>query len=108
KLIADPRLLQERRDKAYQLYQSGDSVRAAWWCRMILLQEPRQAEASYLLGVIAHDLGQMELAAELTNTAVQAAPDNAVYRNALGEVFLEAGKQAEALSCFQKALALSP
>jgi predicted O-linked N-acetylglucosamine transferase (SPINDLY family) len=98
----------ELRDEAYRLYQAGDPAAAASLCERLLRQEPRHAEAHYLLGVIAQDAGRLVQAAERIGLAAHLAPDNAVFVNALGEVSLLSDRQAEAEACFRRALTLRP
>src|SRR5262249_16891203 len=98
----------ERCTEAYRRYQAGDPATAARLCRQLLQQEPRPAEAVYLLGVIAQDAGPLEQASELFRQAALLAPDNAVFPNPLGEACLVLGRQAEALVCFRQAPALRP
>jgi protein O-GlcNAc transferase len=96
------------RDEAYRQYQAGNSARAEEICRELLAQEPPIAEAVYLMGVIAHDVSQLDRAGEFFQWASRLSPDNAVFVNALGEVNLALKKSPEALACFQRALALRP
>ena len=96
------------RDEAYRRYQAGDLATAERLCRQLLQQGPPVAEAVYLLGVIALDVGQTQPAMELFQKTVQLAPDNPVFGNALGEVYLTLDKKSEALACFQRVLALRP
>ena len=96
------------RDEAYRRYQAGDLATAEQLCRQLLHQGPPVAEAVYLLGVIALDVGQTQQAMELFQKTVQLAPDNAVFVNALGEVYMTLNKKPEAMACFQQALALRP
>jgi len=96
------------RNEAYRRYQAGDPATAAQLCRELLKRQPRQAEAVYLLGVIAQDAGQVEQASAQYRQAALLVPDNAVFRNAFGESRLLLGNQAEALASFREALALRP
>jgi protein O-GlcNAc transferase len=98
----------ELRNEAYRLYQAGDPAGAARLCEQLLRQEPRHAEAAYLLGVIAQDAGRLDQAAGRVGQAARLAPDNAVFANALGEVHLLLDRQAEAETCFRRALVLRP
>jgi protein O-GlcNAc transferase len=96
------------RDEAYRRYQAGDAAAATRLCHRLLERQPRSSEAVYLLGVIAQDAGQMEVAAQRFNQAVVLAPDNAVIHNALGELYFVLGRYPEALLCYRRAIVLRP
>src|SRR4051812_31020969 len=100
--------LEHLRNEAYRIYQTGDLATAERLCRQVLQQEPRHAEAVYLLGVIAQDVGQSDQACALFRHASALAPDNAVFPNALGEILFTQGKKDEALILFRHAIALRP
>ena len=95
-------------DRAYRLYQEGDARSAEGLCRRLLGHDPRLAEATYLLGVIALDAGQAEQAYVLFVQAVQLGPENGVFVNTLGEAHLAQSRPADALTCFRRAIALRP
>src|SRR6516164_9315064 len=94
------------RDEAYRRYQAGDAATAARLCQQLLQQDPRCAEAVYLLGVTSQDANQWGQALDLYGRAVALAPDNAVFVNTLGEAHLTLGRPADALECFRRAAAL--
>jgi predicted O-linked N-acetylglucosamine transferase (SPINDLY family) len=96
------------RDEAYRRYQAGDAATAARLCQQLLQQDPRCAEAVYLLGVTSQDANQWGQALDLYGRAVALAPDNAVFVNTLGEAHLTLGRPADALECFRRAAALRP
>ncbi len=98
----------EPRERAYRCYQAGDSAVAALLCQELLERQPRSAEALYLLGVMALDAGKLEDAGELIGKAASLAPENAVFANALGDVYLTLRRYAAALACFQQAIARRP
>src|SRR5262245_35985787 len=94
------------RDEAYRRYRAGDSAGAEQICRRLLQHEAASAEVVYLLGVIAQDAAQLPRARDLLVQAASIAPQNAVFRNAVGEVELLLGSQSQALDSFRRAIAL--
>jgi predicted O-linked N-acetylglucosamine transferase (SPINDLY family) len=103
-----PPTADQLRDEAYRRYQAGDPATAARLCLQLLQQQPRCAEAVYLLGVINQEAGQWGPALDHYRQAVALAPDNAVFASTLGEAHLALGRPAEALACFRQAVALRP
>jgi predicted O-linked N-acetylglucosamine transferase (SPINDLY family) len=103
-----PPTLDELRDEAYRRYQAGDAATAAQLCRQLLQQQPRCAEAVYLLGVLAQDAGQWGPAFDFYRQAAALAPNNPVFASTLGEAHLTLGRPVEALACFRRAVALRP
>jgi predicted O-linked N-acetylglucosamine transferase (SPINDLY family) len=98
----------ELRDDAYRRYQAGDTAAAVRLCEQLLREDPRHADALYLLGAAAQEAGRLGEAAELIGRAVGLAPGNAVFLNTLGEVHLARGGAADAAACFRRAVALHP
>src|SRR6516225_9553606 len=94
------------RDEAYRRYQAGDAAGAAEICRQLLQQQPDNAEAVYLLGVITQDAGRWDQALELYRQSAALAPDNAVFASTLGEAHFALGRPADSLPCFRRAIAL--
>jgi protein O-GlcNAc transferase len=98
----------ELRERAYRVYQEGDTALAEAICTQLLAENPRCAEAAYLLAVISLDRGQSDESYARFSQAAQLAPDNAVFVNALGEAHETHGHSEDALACFRQAIALRP
>jgi len=77
-------------------------------CRQILTVAPRHAPALHLLGVIAHQAGRSDLAAELIAKAVQEDPSCADYVCNLGEAYRRVGRLDDAVDACRRAVALAP
>lgn len=67
--------------RARRLYDAGNLEGAAQECRRLLKSEPRETEALYLLGAIAHQTGNQPVAAECMRRALAVAPEHADWWN---------------------------
>ena len=64
--------------------------------------------ALYLLGLIAYQTGQHELAIEYIERAIQLLGAEASYYNNLGVAYNALQKTSTAIACYQRALQLKP
>jgi tetratricopeptide (TPR) repeat protein len=95
-------------EAAFERRRQGDLDEAHRLASQILAIDPNQPDALHLLGVIAIQSGNCELAAQLITRAVELKPDESAFRLNLGNVFREQGKIDAAIACFQTALSLNP
>jgi uncharacterized protein (TIGR02466 family) len=86
-----------------QYQQAGHYQEAESCYRQVLAAYPRHAEASYLLGGLAHQLGRGDLAVPLLRTAVASQAGEARYLSALRTVLLSQGRLEEAVNLFKEA-----
>ncbi len=93
---------------AFRHYEAGRLVEAEAVLRQILQATPRHAPALHLLGVIAHQSGQTELAAQLVGHAVALAPMEAQFRANLGEMCRLLKRLDEAVAHGETAVSLAP
>ena len=77
-------------------------------CRQILLAQPDLPEAEHLLGVIAHQSGELGEAIEHVRRAVRLAPQVALFHANLGEMLRLAGRPELAVEEARRALAIEP
>ena len=75
---------------------------------MALEIQPKNAEAVYLLGIIAHDQDRMDQAAQRFAQAAAISPDNAVFLNALAEAQFTLGQVEEAEKNLRRAISARP
>jgi tetratricopeptide (TPR) repeat protein len=77
-------------DQAFQLaanhQQNGDLAQAEQTIRQILQQNPKHAGSLHLLGVIAHQSNQTELAIKLIADAIAINPTEALFHSNRGEM----------------------
>ncbi|MBA4190347.1 MAG: hypothetical protein C0467_20360 [Planctomycetaceae bacterium] len=93
---------------ALRLHKSGNLPHAERLYRQILQEDPQNADALHLLGVIAHQAGQHEVAIGLIQRAVAGNSLIPAFHTNLGNAYRSAGRLAEARSSYEQALKLDP
>lgn len=92
---------------AYQSYQRGSFSQALNVCEGLLQENPEDAEAWHLSGIIYYQQNLIDDAIEALQEAIKIAPTTAFHNN-LGTFLEAAGRQDEALQHFNQAIALQP
>lgn len=87
--------LREALQQAHAHWNAGQAAHAEVLCRRILAASPGQADASHLLGLIAHAHGQPALALDLLRHACRTDAAPAVYFGNLAEICRQQGLLAE-------------
>jgi protein O-GlcNAc transferase len=93
---------------AIDYHQKGSLTQAEQLYRQILQNDPNDANALNLLGVIAYQTGKPETALHYLNQAISAVPGEANFHVNLALVYRALGKPDKALASFQYALRLDP
>lgn len=93
---------------ASQLQSQGRLQESEYFLRQILQTQPNHAFALHLLGVLAHQCGQPELAIDLIRKAVQNNNQVALFHANLGEMNRQLGNLDEAVVHGERAVALDP
>ena len=94
--------------RALQAHQAGHPRDAESLYRQFLVIEPDHADATHLLGLIAHQLGRHEAAIELIARAVALNDKAPHFHINLGAALSAAGRRDEAAASLRRALALNP
>jgi len=94
--------------QALTLHQAGRLSEARTIYNQILLSEPNHFDALHLLGVIAHQEDEYDIAVELIQKALKSVPDFAPAYSNLGAALKDQGKLDEAVASYRQAIALSP
>jgi protein O-GlcNAc transferase len=102
--MADPNALA----RALELHKAGRLPDAERAYRTILDREPKNPNALFLLGSLAHQTGRSALAIDLIRKAIAANPAIADYHNNLGAVFVSMGQMEEAAGAYKRAIELNP
>jgi protein O-GlcNAc transferase len=87
-------------------HQAGQFAEARGFYEQALALDARQADALHLLGVIAHQSGEDEKAAEMIKAAITVNPQIADYHSNLGNALLALGRLEESVAAYEAALRL--
>ena len=93
---------------ALQHQRAGRLDLAKQVCGAILAVEPDQPDAFHLLGIIAQQAEQIQLAAEYLARAIEQRGDDATWHRDLGRAYGVLGNRDDALECYQRAVQLQP
>jgi tetratricopeptide (TPR) repeat protein len=95
-------------ERARAAWRAGQADEAEMACRQVLAIWPGQSDASYLLGLMAYDFGNLDLAIAHVRQACQAPRAPAVYFSDFGEMCRRGGLLAEGEQAARRAVALQP
>jgi protein O-GlcNAc transferase len=93
---------------AVENHRAGQLPAAEQIYRQILAADPQQVDAWHLLGVLAHQVGQHEIAVQYIGRAIQLKGDEAAFHSNLGNALRDQGKLDEAVASYRRALGLKP
>lgn len=94
--------------KALQYHQSGQLQKAQEIYRKILGIDPDHCDSLHLLGVIANQAGDNDMAVKLIGRAIEINSTEPIYFNNIGNAFKAQGNLEQAVFSYQKALLLKP
>ncbi len=94
--------------EAIALHEAGNLKKAERLYKHALKENPRNAAALNLLGVLNYQGGRHSKAIQLLNKSVSIRPDDPFAHFNLGNVYKYRGKLAEAEAAFKKVVALNP
>ena len=89
-------------------HQSGRLQQAEQFYRRVLAQDPANADACNLLGILAYQAGNYEAAVVLITKATETNPSQPAFFNNLGNALKADGALAAAGAAYRQALALKP
>ena len=72
--------------KALQYHQAGQLRKAEEIYKSILEVNPNHSDSLHLLGIVAHQSGNSDIAVDLINKAIQRSPETPIYYFNLGNV----------------------
>jgi predicted O-linked N-acetylglucosamine transferase (SPINDLY family) len=100
--------IQEIFAEALRHHQAGRLTDAERLYRQVLQADSQHADALHFLGVLAHQLGRNEIAADLIQKAIAQNGRVPAFHNNLGNALKAQGKSAEAIACYGRALSQQP
>ena len=99
-------------DKALEIaleqHQAGHLARAEVLYLEILRQDPGNIDAMHLLGVLAFQGGQPEMAVQLISAALRKREDAPAFHYNLAEALMACGRAEDAVNSYRRALELQP
>ena len=95
-------------EAAIRLHESGDLAGAEQRYRAILRSDARDADATHLLGLIAHQRGEHAQAIAQINAAIALRGDKAIYHYNLGNALAALARPQAAAESFRAATRLDP
>jgi tetratricopeptide (TPR) repeat protein len=95
-------------ERARAAWAAARADEAEMACRQVLAVWPGQADATYLLGLMAYTFGNLELAIAHVRQACQAPRAPAVYFSDFAEMCRQGGRLAEAEQAARRAVAMAP
>lgn len=93
---------------AVEYHRTGQLPAAEQIYRQILAAEPNQVDAWHLLGVLAHQVGQHEIAVRYIGRAIELKGNEAAFHSNLGNALRDQGKLDDAVASYRRALGLKP
>ncbi len=95
-------------EQAIEHHQAGRLPQAEALYREVLRIQPGQPDALNLLGVMANNAGQPELAIDLIGQAIARLPTEANFHGHLAAAYEAAGRVADAIRHYREAIRLNP
>ncbi len=93
---------------AGRLQAQGRSADAERVYRQVIENHPDHHPAYHALGLLAFNVGKLEVAVELIGSAITLAEDNATYHRDRGEICRQVGQIEQAISHASRTVALAP
>jgi predicted O-linked N-acetylglucosamine transferase (SPINDLY family) len=100
--------IQQAFDLALQHHQAGRLREAEQIYRKILANQPNNADAMHLLGVLANQMGRPDAAIELIRRTIALHPQFADAHLNLGNALKDNGQVDEAITAYRQAIAIKP
>ena len=95
-------------NRAKQLWEAGQLPEALHASNAILKTDPTHAGALYVMGMVALELGALDVAIGSLERAAASAPGTTRILVGLGQALAKSGQQVKAAAIYAKALKLSP
>lgn len=100
------RTIEDRLEAAKSYHRSGNLIKAEEEYRKILQEQPDNSEATHLMGLLALQMGKLDIAEHFFNTAISLDESKPEFFVNLGVVFYLKGNVEEAKRLFKKAMSM--
>ena len=100
--------IEETLQKGMAFHNNRQLIEAEACYREVLKVDPDNADAIYLLGLLAEAIGDRDLAADLIKNAIAIQPSNILFHSSLAIILKSQGKSDQAIECYLNALKLDP
>ncbi|OEJ66255.1 tetratricopeptide repeat protein [Magnetovibrio blakemorei] len=100
--------IQQTLDSAIQHHMAGQLPQAKGLYEEVLAKAPNQPDALRMLGILARQVGKLDISIELIGKAIAARPDYADAHYDLGVTFQGLNRYDDAVTCYQKAISIHP
>ncbi len=100
--------LEDKLESAKLYHRSGNFEKAEKLYREILKEEPQNAEATHLLGLLAMQMGKLDVAQYLIETAIELDSTDPVFYVNMGVVYYLKRDFCKAKDFFKKAIEMDP
>ena len=100
--------VEKKLDQAVASHQAGRLSEAEKLYQQVLAENPQNADALHLLGVIAYQVNKHGLAINLITSSIEIAPQQAEAYNNLGIAFKELGELGKSIQTHKKAIEINP
>jgi predicted O-linked N-acetylglucosamine transferase (SPINDLY family) len=95
-------------NQALELHRAGRLDDASAIYQQLLTDNPDDADAAHLLGLVHYRNNDFDSAIRLIQAAVERDTDNPIYHANLGNVLKDAGRLTDAIAAYRRALELNP
>ena len=100
--------MEKSMQQGISFHQKGELQRAEKLYQRVLQNQPQNANAYHLLGIIAYQVGKKNLAIDLMNQAIGIDNKQPIFFSNLGNILQEQKRKEEALQAYQYAVGLNP
>jgi len=100
--------IQQALQLALEHHNAGRLQEAEQIYRQVLANQPANADALHLLGMIAHQVGQHPAAVDLIRRAISSMPNRPVFHSNLGNALMAAGQVGPAIESFKRVATMLP
>jgi Flp pilus assembly protein TadD len=104
--MPDRMTLQQQFESGRSHHQAGRLAEAQRIYRQVLARQPDHADALHLLGVLALQAGQSQMAVELIRRAIAISSTDAFYHSNLGNALTDLGQFDQAIVSYRQAVRL--